>query len=95
MEVMPWRKAQVLAVEIYPSPSQPHYLNRLGPAEGVFTRYVDGATKLKKRFSVVGRAIRAHQEADYLRRACCSCWAGRLRVKCLTSGQADHPLGGC
>ncbi len=38
MEVMPWRKTQVLAVEIYPSPSRPHYLNRLGPAEGVFVR---------------------------------------------------------
>ena len=38
MEVMPWRKTQVLAVEIYPSPNRPHYLNRLGPAEGVFVR---------------------------------------------------------
>jgi ATP-dependent DNA helicase RecG len=28
MEVMPWRKTQALAVEIYPIPSQPHYLNR-------------------------------------------------------------------
>jgi ATP-dependent DNA helicase RecG len=28
MEVMPWRKTQVLAVEIYPSPSRPYYLNR-------------------------------------------------------------------
>jgi ATP-dependent DNA helicase RecG len=36
MEVMPWRKTQVLAVEIYPSSSRPHHLNRLGPAEGVF-----------------------------------------------------------
>lgn len=38
MEVMPWRKTQVLAVEIYPSPSRPHYLNRLGAEEGVFVR---------------------------------------------------------
>ena len=38
IEVMPWRKTQVLAVEIYPSPNRPHYLNRLGPAEGVFVR---------------------------------------------------------
>jgi len=38
MEVMPWRKTQVLAVEIYPSPNRPHYLNRLGPVEGVFVR---------------------------------------------------------
>jgi predicted HTH transcriptional regulator len=38
IEVMPWRKTQVLAVEIYPSPNRPHYLNRLGPVEGVFVR---------------------------------------------------------
>src|SRR6266700_966407 len=38
MEVMPWRKTHVLAVEIYPSPNRPHYLNRLGPVEGVFVR---------------------------------------------------------
>jgi ATP-dependent DNA helicase RecG len=30
IEVMPWRKTQVLAVEIYPSPNRPHYLNRVG-----------------------------------------------------------------
>jgi ATP-dependent DNA helicase RecG len=38
MEVMPWRKTQVLAVEIYPSSSRPHHLNRLGSEEGVFVR---------------------------------------------------------
>jgi len=31
MEVLPWRKTQVLAVEIYPSPNRPHHLNRSGP----------------------------------------------------------------
>lgn len=36
IEVMPWRKTQVLAVEIYPSANRPHYLNRLGAEEGVF-----------------------------------------------------------
>jgi ATP-dependent DNA helicase RecG len=38
IEVMPWRKTQVLAVEIYPSANRPHYLNRLGAEEGVFVR---------------------------------------------------------
>jgi predicted HTH transcriptional regulator len=38
IEVMPWRKTQVLAVEIYPSANRPHYLNRLGVEEGVFVR---------------------------------------------------------
>jgi ATP-dependent DNA helicase RecG len=38
IEVMPWRKTQVLAVEIYPSPNRPHYLNREGPVAGVLVR---------------------------------------------------------
>jgi predicted HTH transcriptional regulator len=38
IEVMSWRKVQVLAVEIYPSASRPHALNRLGPENGVFVR---------------------------------------------------------
>jgi ATP-dependent DNA helicase RecG len=38
IEAMPWRKTQVLAIEIYPSPNRPHHLNRLGPSEGVFFR---------------------------------------------------------
>jgi predicted HTH transcriptional regulator len=38
MELLPWRKTQVLAVEIYPSPNRPHHLNRLGSEEGIFVR---------------------------------------------------------
>lgn len=38
LEVMPWRKTQVLAIEVHPSPNRPHYLNRLGPEAGVFVR---------------------------------------------------------
>lgn len=38
IEVMSWRKTQVLAIEIYPSPNRPHYLNRLGLPEGVLVR---------------------------------------------------------
>lgn len=38
IEVISWRKVQVLAVEIYPSASRPHALNRLGPENGVFVR---------------------------------------------------------
>jgi ATP-dependent DNA helicase RecG len=38
IEVMPWRKTHVLAVEICPSPNRPHYLNRLGATEGVLVR---------------------------------------------------------
>ncbi|MGA2594480.1 MAG: helix-turn-helix domain-containing protein [Bryobacteraceae bacterium] len=38
LEVMPWRKTQVLAVEVHPSSNRPHYLNRLGREEGVLVR---------------------------------------------------------
>ena len=38
IEVMSWRKTQVLTVEIYPSANRPHSLNRLGPENGVFVR---------------------------------------------------------
>jgi len=38
IEIMSWRKAQVLAVEVYPSAIRPHSLNRLGPESGTFIR---------------------------------------------------------
>ncbi len=38
IEVIPWRKTHLLAVEIFPSPTRPHHLNRLGPEAGVFVR---------------------------------------------------------
>jgi ATP-dependent DNA helicase RecG len=38
IEIMPWRKTQVLMVQAYPSAARPHYLERLGPEDGVFIR---------------------------------------------------------
>jgi predicted HTH transcriptional regulator len=38
IEVIAWRKTHGLGVEIYPSSSRPHHLNRLGPEEGAFVR---------------------------------------------------------
>ena len=35
---MPWRRTQLLAVRVYPSPSRPHYLKREGPETGVYVR---------------------------------------------------------
>jgi predicted HTH transcriptional regulator len=37
IEILPWRRTQVLAVRVYPSPSRPHFLRREGPA-GVYVR---------------------------------------------------------
>ncbi len=38
IEILPWRRTQVLAVQVYPSQSRPHYLKREGPADGVYVR---------------------------------------------------------
>jgi predicted HTH transcriptional regulator len=38
IEVVPWRKVNVLAVQVYPSNTRPHYLDRLGAEAGVFIR---------------------------------------------------------
>jgi predicted HTH transcriptional regulator len=38
IEILPWRRTQVLAVRVHPSPSRPHYLEREGPDGGVYVR---------------------------------------------------------
>lgn len=39
IHIVPWRRTKhVLVVEIYPSPTRPHHLRRLGPEVGVFVR---------------------------------------------------------
>jgi ATP-dependent DNA helicase RecG len=45
IEVVPWRNLNVLAVQVYPSNTRPHYLERLGAEEGVFIRV--GSTNRK------------------------------------------------
>jgi len=38
IEILPWRRTQVLAVQVHPSPSRPHYLVREGLSGGVYVR---------------------------------------------------------
>ncbi len=38
LDILPWRRTQVLAVHVYPSPSRPHYLKREGLEGGVYVR---------------------------------------------------------
>jgi Putative DNA-binding domain len=38
IEIVPWRRLQVLVLQVYPSAARPHYLERLGPDTGVFVR---------------------------------------------------------
>jgi ATP-dependent DNA helicase RecG len=38
IEILAWRRKQVIAVEVYLSPNRPHYIKRLGPRKGVYLR---------------------------------------------------------
>ena len=38
IEILPWRQTQVLALQVYPSPSRPHHLIREGASTGVYVR---------------------------------------------------------
>lgn len=38
LEILPWRRTQVLAVKVHPSPVRPHYLKREGLDGGVYVR---------------------------------------------------------
>jgi ATP-dependent DNA helicase RecG len=63
IEVMPWRRTHMLVVEIYPSPNRPHYLNRLGPAEGVFVRV--GSTNRRADSSLIEEMRRYNQVSSF------------------------------
>ncbi|XVU22087.1 ATP-binding protein [Actinoplanes sp. CA-054009] len=38
LEIVPWRGSHVVAIQIFPSPTRPHYLEREGPLDGVYVR---------------------------------------------------------
>jgi len=38
LEILPWRRTHVVAVQVHPSPSRPHYIRRAGPDAGVYVR---------------------------------------------------------
>ena len=38
LDIVPWRRTHVLAVQVYPSPGRPHHLKREGPEAGVYVR---------------------------------------------------------
>ena len=38
IEILPWRRTQVLALQVHPSASRPHYLTREGLDGGVYVR---------------------------------------------------------
>jgi len=38
IEILPWRRTQVIAIQVHPSASRPHYLKREGAESGTFVR---------------------------------------------------------
>ena len=38
LEIFPWRRTQIVAIQVYPSPARPHYLKSGGPQAGIFIR---------------------------------------------------------
>ncbi|HET9122338.1 MAG TPA: RNA-binding domain-containing protein, partial [Acidiferrobacteraceae bacterium] len=38
LEILPWRRTHVVAVQVYPSSGRPHYLKRAGLDAGVYVR---------------------------------------------------------
>ena len=47
LEIVPWRRSHVLAIQVYASPVRPHYLRREGLDRGVYAAWappIDGPT---------------------------------------------------
>lgn len=38
LEILPWRRTHVVAVQVFPSPARPHFIRREGPSRGVYVR---------------------------------------------------------
>jgi len=57
IEVLPWRSTNVLAVQVYPSPSRPHHLKAVGAETGVYVRI--GSTNRRADDELVAELRRA------------------------------------
>jgi ATP-dependent DNA helicase RecG len=57
IEVLPWRSTNVLAVQVYPSPSRPHCVKTAGPTTGVYVRV--GSTNRRADEELVAELRRA------------------------------------
>jgi predicted HTH transcriptional regulator len=38
LEILPWRRTHVLALQVFPSPARPHYLRATGLESGAYVR---------------------------------------------------------
>lgn len=63
LEILPWRRTQVVAVQIHPSQSRPHHLKRAGPEAGVYVRV--GSTNRRADSALIGEMHRFAQGAAF------------------------------
>ena len=63
IHIIPWRKTHVLAVEVFPSPSRPHYVKATGYPAGVYVRV--GSTNRQADAAVVAELQRIVRGRTY------------------------------
>ena len=63
IEILPWRRTHVLAVQIHPSPNRPHYLTREGLDRGVYVRV--GSTNRRADSDLIEELRRYARGKDY------------------------------
>jgi len=59
IEILPWRRTQLIAVQVYPSPARPHYIKREGAEAGTYVRV--GSTNRRADAEMIqelGRVVR-------------------------------------
>ncbi len=62
LEILPWRRTHIVAVQVHPSTNRPHYLKREGPEGGVYVRV--GSTNRRADRELIEELKRfAHGEA--------------------------------
>ncbi|WP_462166304.1 ATP-binding protein [Frankia sp. AiPs1] len=61
--IVPWRGTQLVAVEVYPSPTRPHHVRQEGPDNGVYVRV--GSTNRRADADLIAEMRRYAQGGSY------------------------------
>ncbi|MFN0120567.1 MAG: ATP-binding protein [Blastocatellia bacterium] len=63
IEILPWRRTNILAIHVYPSPSRPHYLKKAGYPAGVYVRI--GSTNRRADTALIEEMRRFARQESY------------------------------
>ncbi len=63
IEIHPWRKTHLVAVEVFPGSNRPYYVRELGPEQGVYVRV--GYTNRKADGALIEELRRAARNQTY------------------------------